>query len=206
MSLRRGVVCAAVILGALAAAPWCAAAEPVIGGPCEGCELVFEGMPESPPAGARIAPPGEPGERLRIEGTVTGAGGRPAAGIVVYAYHTDTSGEYPRAATRHGRLRGWARTDAAGRYRFDTIRPGAYPGRQAPQHVHMHVVEPGRGPYWIDELQFTDAPLLPAARRKTSGRERGGSGIVTPIRDTAGAWQVRRDIRLAEAVPGYGGR
>ena len=54
------------------------------------------------------------------------ADGAPAAGIIVYAYQTDATGIYPRGSTRHGRLRGWVRTDEAGRYRFDTIRPGAY--------------------------------------------------------------------------------
>jgi protocatechuate 3,4-dioxygenase beta subunit len=206
MILRRRPPLAGVLLAVLAGASWCAAAEPVIGGPCEGCELVFAGMPETPAVRARIAPPGEPGEPMTIEGSVSHGDGTPAAGVVVYAYHTDAMGVYPTAATRHGRLRGWARTDAAGRYRFDTIRPGGYPGRQAPQHVHMHVVERGRGTYWVDELQFTDDPLLPASRRRASRRERGGSGVVTPTRDADGVWQVRRDIRLGEAVPDYGGR
>jgi protocatechuate 3,4-dioxygenase beta subunit len=196
----------AALLLVLASASWSGAAEPVIGGPCEGCELVFEGMPETIASRARVAPPDEPGQPLAIEGTVTDRDGRPAPGVLVYAYHTDVSGSYPRAATRHGRLRGWARTDEAGRYRFDTIRPGAYPGRSAPQHVHMHVIEPGVGTYWIADLVFTDDPLLPAGQQRPTGQERGGSGIATPASDGAGGWQVRRDIRLGAAVPGYGER
>src|SRR4051812_22825989 len=44
---------------------------------------------------ARIAPADEPGERLVIHGKVYEADGRtPAAGVVVYAYHTDAKGLY----------------------------------------------------------------------------------------------------------------
>jgi protocatechuate 3,4-dioxygenase beta subunit len=179
------------------------AAEPVIGGPCEGCELVFDGMPGSLSSAARIAPSGEPGEPMRIEGVVTGLDGRPASGVIVYAYHTDASGIYPPASTRHGRLRGWVRTDEEGRYRFDTIRPGAYPDGENPQHVHMHVIEPGYATYWIDSIVFIDDPLLTEDRRRATDHGRGGSGVVQPARDADDAWHVRRDILLGRGIPGY---
>lgn len=177
--------------------------EPLLGGPCERCELVFEGMPAQPGSRARIAPAAEPGEAMVIEGTVTTAGGAPAAGITVYAYHTDAGGIYPRSTTLHGRLRGWAWTDASGHYRFDTIRPGAYPSRDNPQHVHMHVVEPGKGTYYIDDLVFDDDPLLTPAYRERVLRGRGGSGLTHPEKDAQGTWHVRRDITLGKNVPGY---
>jgi protocatechuate 3,4-dioxygenase beta subunit len=137
------------------------------------------------------------------------AEGEPAAGVIVYAYQTDADGHYPpdpaamQAGVRHGRLRGWARTDATGGYQFDTIRPGGYPGTDIPQHVHMHVVEPGRCTYYIDDILFTDDPRLSAAQRARSDRGRGGSGIATPRRAADGVWNVRRDIRLGERIPGY---
>jgi protocatechuate 3,4-dioxygenase beta subunit len=177
--------------------------EPVIGGPCEGCELVFVGMPGELASEARIAPPEEPGEAMRIEGTVTSADGRPAPGIVIYAYHTDAAGVYPRAETRHGRLRGWARADGQGRYAFKTIRPGAYPGRSIPQHVHMHVIEPGHSTYWIASIEFEDDPLFSNRSTRDSTKRRGGNGLVAPIRDVEGGWLVRRDIVLGLHVPGY---
>jgi protocatechuate 3,4-dioxygenase beta subunit len=176
---------------------------PVIGGPCEGCELVFEGMPKELSAQARIAPPDEPGEPLRIEGQVVTQEGAPAPGVIVYAYHTDKNGVYPQAATRHGRLRGWARTDANGRYVFETIRPASYPDSQVPQHVHMHVIEPSRATYYIDSIVFADDPLLDAEAREQSETARGGNGLVHPERDGEGVWRVRRDIHLGKGVPGY---
>jgi protocatechuate 3,4-dioxygenase beta subunit len=175
------------------------AAEPVIGGPCEGCELVFEGQPAQIEATARIAPAGHSGEPLSIEGVVHGRDGAPAAGILVYAYHTDADGVYPRADTRHGRLRGWTRTGSDGRYRFDTIRPAAYPDSSIPQHVHMHVIEPGIGTYYIDDVVFTDDPLLTAERRRAQERGRGGAGVCTPAHDDAG-WHCTRDIALGAGL------
>jgi protocatechuate 3,4-dioxygenase beta subunit len=157
-------------------------------------------MPAQLSSTARIAPGGEPGTPLVIEGVVRTAGGKPAPGIVVYAYHTDDTGIYPRAQNRHGRLRGWARADAEGRYRFDTIRPRAYPGRRIPEHVHMHVIEPGKGTYYIDEIRFEDDPLISAANRATE--ERGGKGLALPERAGTG-WRVRRDIVLGQNIPGY---
>lgn len=196
--------------------------EPVVGLPCEGCELVFEGLPATIATVARIAPANEPGEAMRIEGAVVDRQGRPAPGVIVYAYHTDAHGIYPRvenaagstnatssavaASTRHGRLRGWALTDETGRYRFDTIRPAGYPDTSIPQHVHMHVIEPGRCTYYIDELRFEDDPRLTAEERGGAEGARGGSGIVMPRRDDAGLLIATRDIVLGENIPGYPGR
>lgn len=180
--------------------------EPVIGGPCDGCEAVFEGMPAQLTSTSRIAPENERGDPMRISGVVRDRQGRPASGVIVYAYQTDASGLYPKASTRHGRLRGWVKTDAGGNYRFDTIRPGGYPGTNIPQHVHMHVIEPGRATYYIDEMQFSDDPRLPAEARKQHTGGRAGSGLVTPARDRSGIWQVTRDIVLGQNVPGYPAR
>jgi len=184
--------------------------EPIVGLPCDGCEAVFEGLPEELESSARLAPEGEPGEPMRIEGTVRDPEGRPAAGIVVYAYHTDARGIYPRdearrgqPAHRHGRLRGWAETDAEGRYRFDTIRPASYPDARTPAHVHMHVIEPGCCTYYIDEIEFLDDPRLPPEARRREVDARGGSGLVMPEKDEDGVWVVTRDIVLGEHVRGY---
>ncbi len=184
--------------------------EPVIGLPCEGCEAVFDGLPPSIPTAARIAPASEPGAPMRIEGTVFDCRGRPAPGVIVYAYHTDARGEYPRDAARrgssayaHGRLRGWARSDAVGRYRFDTIRPASYPDATTPAHVHMHVIEEDCCTYYLDDIEFLDDPRLSAEERAGSATPRGGSGLVQPTRDASGGWLVTRDIHLGRHVPGY---
>lgn len=199
MDRRRFIACA-LACSAIGVAH---GAEPILGGPCDGCENVFVGLPKQLATHARIAPVGEPGAPLAIEGVVRDAQGKPAAGVIVYAYHTDATGIYPRAATRHGRLRGWARTGADGAYRFDTIRPGAYPGRDIPQHVHMHVIEAGRGSYYIDDVLFDDDPLLTESHRRRMDTGRGGSGIAHPTRDADGTWRAHRDIVLGAGIAGY---
>ncbi len=213
-----GSTSAVAIAAALLACTGCAPAEratawqvplPVVGLPCEGCEAVFEGLPAELAPSDRIAPVDEPGEPLRIVGTVYDAGGARAPGVIVYAYHTDDRGIYPRApglkgaAARHGRLRAWVVTDERGGYRFDTIRPAGYPDSREPAHVHLHVIEPGCCTYYLDSIQFEDDPRLGAAERAELATGRGGSGLVRPVRGADGVWVVTRDIRLGENVPGH---
>lgn len=199
---------ATAFVALLAASSSAYSREPVVGLPCEGCEAVFEGLPQSIPTRSRIAPQGEPGQPMTVTGRVYGADGKPRSGVVIYAYQTNARGIYPvparssgRASDRHGSLRGWTRTGADGRYTFDTIRPASYPTRDVPAHIHMHVIEPRCATYYIDDIMFTDDPLLTAGerRRKT---ERAGNGIATPTRSN-GRWQVARDIQLGKNIPGY---
>jgi len=178
------------------------AQEPVIGGPCQGCELVFVDMPVQIKTNSRIGAEGEKGEPLVLSGTVYKTNGIPADGIIVYAYQTDASGKYPKGSTRHGKLRGWARTDQKGRYSFKTIRPKAYPGRNIPQHIHLHIIEPDKATYYIDDVTFDDDPLLTSEHRQKKSC-RGGCGESHPTRNSQGSWQVRRDIILGEAIPRF---
>lgn len=201
--IDRGAVLLVVVALAVPALGGERPHEPVIGGPCEGCEEVFRGLPAELPSRARIAPADEPGESMRIEGTVYDASEVPAAGVIVYAYHTDDGGIYPRdEQSRHGRLRGWALSDAKGRYVFDTIRPAGYPGTTIPAHVHMHVIEPGCCTYWIADINFADDARLTARERERRSM-RGGNGLLEPARDKDGVWVVTRDIHLGENVPDY---
>lgn len=178
----------------------------VVGGPCEGCETVAEGMPRELSSVGTIAPSSEPGVRMTIRGRVLDSSGEAVQGVIVYAYHTDDGGVYPRNGSgshRHGRLRGWARSDAEGRYAFETIRPGGYPGSTSPAHVHMHVIEESGCSYYIDDILFTDDPRLDAAARRQMARGRGGNGIVTPTSEPDGSITVVRDIVLGAAIRDY---
>jgi protocatechuate 3,4-dioxygenase beta subunit len=168
---------------------------------CEGCEGALERPAASLGPEARIAAPDEPGERMRIEGTVYRTDGRtPAENVVIYAYPTDAGGRYSRgtpgteASRRHGLLRGWVRTGADGRYGFDTVKPGPYPGETIPAHVHLTVLEPGRPPYWIDDIVFAGEFGVTDAYRRAS-ENRGGNGIVALVRE-GGRLVARRDIVL----------
>lgn len=66
----------------------------------------------------------------------------PASGVVIYLYHTDQTGHYPKKGdekgwgSKHGYLRGWVKTDRKGFYKFVTLRHATYPGRDEPGHIH----------------------------------------------------------------------
>lgn len=169
---------------------------------CEGCEAIYETAFDDLSWSAAIPPADEPGEPLVLSGIVYAPDGRtPASDVVVYAHHTDAEGVYPTRGDekgwgrRHGYLRGWVKTDASGRYRFETIRPGAYPGREAPEHIHLIVKEPDKPEYWIDDVVFEGDPLVTDAMRRRL-QNRGGSGVVKLSRSDDGTWQAERDIIL----------
>lgn len=181
----------------------------IIGLPCEDCQVALVGLPAEPPTVARLTAPDDPGEPLQLSGIVRDADGRARAGVIVYAHQTDHRGVYPEDGVsgsvevrRHGRLRGWARTDAAGRYRFETIRPAGYPDSGLPQHIHLNVIEPGCATYYIDDVMFEDDPRLTPKLRRKLDQGRGGHGIVMPVR-ADGIWQAQRDIVLGARIPGY---
>ncbi|URW75495.1 hypothetical protein M9980_13325 [Sphingomonas donggukensis] len=168
---------------------------------CEGCEAALEGAPAALRSRTTLGGASEPGERMLLMGRVLRPDGRtPAPGVVVYAHHTNAAGLYAgghRGATwsaRHGRLRGWVVSAADGGYAFDTIKPAPYPDRSMPAHVHLYIAEPGRRPYYIDDVVFAGEFRVDDSYRRRMPL-RGGNGIVPVIR-RGEVWHVRRDIIL----------
>ncbi|HEV2853325.1 MAG TPA: intradiol ring-cleavage dioxygenase [Thermoanaerobaculia bacterium] len=180
----------------------------LVGGPCDGCDLLFEGMPRELSWRTTVAGKEEPGEPLEMRGVIYQRDGRtPAPGVILYVYHTDAKGYYSPApgqtrGRRNGHLRGWMKTDARGRYEFRTIRPAPYPSRDNPAHIHVVVKEPGKNEYYLDEYVFADDPLLTPERRSKL-ENRGGSGIVALSRNQDGVWTGRRDLILGRNIPNY---
>jgi protocatechuate 3,4-dioxygenase beta subunit len=99
---------------------------------------------------------------LRVQ-AITGNRCTPMAGAIVDIWHCDANGRYSDArdseADTRGKkfLRGYQLTDANGLARFNTIYPGAYPGRAV--HVHFKVRtkpnEPG-GMEFTSQLYFPE--------------------------------------------------
>ncbi len=179
----------------------------LVGGGCDGCELYSEGMPTSL-AGQTTMAQGETGVKIHISGTIFKKDGKtPAPNVILYIYHTDNEGYYKAApnqtvAKRHGRLRGWMKTDDKGRYAFTTIRPGTYPNTKFLAHIHPTVKEPNKNEYYIDEFVFADDPNLTNSE-KNKMPNRGGNGIVKLTKNTEGVWVGRRDIVLGLNIPNY---
>lgn len=149
---------------------------------------------------ARIAPESEPGTPLVIDGRVYQTDGRtPAAGITVFAYQTDARGLYdaPANGPHSWRLKGWAVTDAEGRFRFHTIRPASYPNSSIAQHVHLHLEGPDVPRRWTTELRFADDPKL-SARERTQSERAGMFGGVRPVTRRGGVDHVEVNLKIED--------
>lgn len=106
----------------------------------------------STPRRADLREQGSGGEPLVLQGLVLTPDCRPVPGAAIDLWHCDERGRYDN----HGfRYRGHQFTDAAGAYRFETIRPGLYPER-AP---HFHVKAKGEATRLLTtQLYFPDRP------------------------------------------------
>lgn len=165
----------------------------------------FIGMPESPGSSIVIAPADEPGKRIVISGQIFKKDGKtPYPGVLMYLYHTDEKGIYAKKGNEtgirrwHGRLHGWLRTDAEGRYEIRSIRPASYPDSKVNAHIHAVVWEPGnkKEPYYIDDFLFADDPFLRPAEREDARKNPGKSNVVTLKTNAKGMLEGKRDIRL----------
>ncbi|MFL0179377.1 MULTISPECIES: protocatechuate 3,4-dioxygenase subunit alpha [unclassified Mycobacterium] len=91
-------------------------------GPFFGYALPFE-------RGSELVPPGSVGA-IQLHGTVTDGAGAPVPDALLEIWHADSDGVVPTSSSlrRDGdTFTGWGRaaTDAAGRYCFTTVKPGA---------------------------------------------------------------------------------
>jgi protocatechuate 3,4-dioxygenase beta subunit len=182
-----------------------------IGGPCEGCEAIYESAIPLEQLNETDTLPdfNEPGPKIAISGIIYQADGKtPAPGVVLYVYHTNQKGIYPNKgdekgwAKRHGYIRGWVKTDNNGFYQFFTLRPAPYPEQNAMEHIHVTVKEHGKNEYWLSEYMFDDDPLLTAAKRKLN-QHRGGNGIIKLVPQANGILHGTRHIILGLNVPDY---
>ena len=112
------------------------------------------------------------GQRIVVTGRVLDHDGAPLPGTLVEVWQANAAGRYlHRKDTWPGPLDpnflgiGRCLTDAEGRYRFLTIRPGAYPWRNHPNawrpaHIHFSLFGRGAASRVITQMYFPDDPLL----------------------------------------------
>jgi protocatechuate 3,4-dioxygenase beta subunit len=181
-----------------------------IGGPCEGCEAIYESPADLNSLGSTDTLPDftDAGPKLVLGGTVyMNDGITPAPGVIIYIYHTDQEGIYPMKGDetgwdkRHGYLRGWIKTNDKGGYMFYTLKPAAYPSGNAPAHVHAVIKEPGINEYYIDDYVFEGDKSVNEYYKKMTGNK-GGSGIITP-EERDGILFGKRDIILGKNIKDY---
>lgn len=181
----------------------------LVGGPCEGCEAIFE-YGDAPLTATDTLPDfEEPGTRIKVSGTVFHPDGKkPAKDVILYVYHTNQDGAYPTRgdetgwARRHGYLRGWMKTDQEGKYTFYTLKPGSYPDRSSPAHIHLTVLEPDGKYYWLEDYFFEGDPLL-TDKDINPPQPRGGSTGLLRLQKENDLWVGKRDIVLGKNIAGY---
>ncbi|VVE09632.1 protocatechuate 3,4-dioxygenase [Pandoraea eparura] len=116
---------------------------------------------------------GEPlGERMIVTGRVLDEGGRPVPNTLVELWQANACGRYVHKVDQHDAPldpnflgAGRALTDAQGRYKFLTIKPGAYPWKNhhnawRPQHLHFSVFGEYFATRLVTQMYFPGDPLL----------------------------------------------
>jgi protocatechuate 3,4-dioxygenase beta subunit len=96
--------------------------------------------------------PGIQGTKIVLEGNVRSTKCKPIQRALIDFWQADGNGAYDNAGYR---LRGHQFADTAGKYRFETVVPGLYPGRT--RHFHVRVQAPNR-PILTTQLYFPDEP------------------------------------------------
>lgn len=116
---------------------------------------------------------GDPiGERIVVSGRVLDANGHPVTNTLVEVWQANAAGRYPHQRDIHNAPTdpnftgaGRTQTDAEGRYRFVTIRPGEYPWRNhynawRPAHIHFSLFGPAFSTRLVTQMYFPGDPLL----------------------------------------------
>ena len=116
---------------------------------------------------------GEPlGERIVVEGRVLDEDGHPVRDTLIEVWQANAAGRYTHHGDRHPAPldanftgAGRAMTDHDGRYRFVTIKPGAYPWQNhqnawRPAHIHFSLWGPAFVTRLVTQMYFPGDPLL----------------------------------------------
>ena len=116
--------------------------------------------------------PGEPlGERIIVTGRVLDGDGRPIPSTLVEIWQANAAGRYSHQVDQHPapldpNFSGAGRcvTDAEGRYRFVTVKPGAYPWKNhhnawRPAHIHLSLFGRAFATRLVTQMYFPGDPL-----------------------------------------------
>ena len=116
---------------------------------------------------------GEPlGERIVVTGRVVDEDGRPLSGVLLEVWQANAAGRYIHEGDQHPAPldpnftgAGRTRTDGDGRYRFVTVKPGAYPWRNHPNawrpaHIHFSLFGRAFTQRLVTQMYFPGDPLF----------------------------------------------
>jgi len=112
------------------------------------------------------------GQRIVVSGRVLDEDHRPVANTVVEIWQANAAGRYIHAKDQWDAPldpnftgAGRAITDAEGRYRYVTVRPGAYPWKNhanawRPAHIHLSLLGPAFATRLVTQMYFPDDALV----------------------------------------------
>jgi protocatechuate 3,4-dioxygenase beta subunit len=116
---------------------------------------------------------GEPlGERIVVAGRVLDEDGRPLPDTLIEVWQANAAGRYIHKSDQHDapldpNFRGSGRcvTDGEGRYKFYSVKPGAYPwgnhpNAWRPNHIHFSLFGPSFITRLVTQMYFPGDPLL----------------------------------------------
>lgn len=149
------------------------------------------------------------GQIIEVTGRVINRRGEPVAGARIEIWQANSHGRYAHPSDRNtapldSNFEGYARltTDGEGRYRFRSIKPGAYPedsGTMRAPHVHFDVM--GRSNRLVTQMYFAGEPLNDTDRIiQTAGANRHrlivpfeGQGSPATQDPLVGSWDIVLD-------------
>jgi protocatechuate 3,4-dioxygenase beta subunit len=112
------------------------------------------------------------GERIIVAGRLLDEDGRPVRHAMVEVWQCNAAGRYDHPLDTHDAPldpnfsgQGHVFTDTEGWYRFQTIKPGAYPWRNhhnawRPNHIHFSLFGAGMAQRMVTQMYFPGDPLL----------------------------------------------
>jgi protocatechuate 3,4-dioxygenase beta subunit len=112
------------------------------------------------------------GERIIVSGQVLDSGGRPVRNALIEIWQANAAGRYRHRVDQHPAPldpnftgAGRCMTDDEGRYRFISIKPGAYPWKNhdnawRPAHIHLSVFGRAFTERLVTQMYFPGDPLF----------------------------------------------
>ncbi len=143
------------------------------------------------------------GQRILVYGRVLDSDGRPVPDSLVEVWQSNAAGRYRHAGGTwdapldpHFTGVGRVLTDAAGRYEFTTIKPGAYPwgnhpNAWRPAHIHFSLFGRAFTQRLVTQMYFPDDPLF------------DHDPIFNSIPDPAARQRLVSRFSLAHSTPNY---